>query len=266
MGSLADKTAVIFGAGGAIGSRTARVFAREGASVFLSGRNLDNVERVATQISRAGGSAAAARVDATNEAQVNAYVDDLVSSGHDIDIAFNAVGLPPQEYGQGIPATLLPYEKLLAILETHVGAQFLTSRSVGRHMARGGRGVILMLSASPARLAGGSIPSISTASAAVEGLTRSLAAELGSAGVRVLGLRPGGMADSRTIRQTFELMGGDGSNIGDAQLGRIIGESNIMGRQPTLDETAEVAAFLVSDRASSMAGTIVNASCGEVID
>ncbi len=61
---LQDKVAVIYGAGGAIGGAVARAFAADGASLFLTGRTLAPVEAVAKEIVAAGGSAAAAEVDA----------------------------------------------------------------------------------------------------------------------------------------------------------------------------------------------------------
>jgi NADP-dependent 3-hydroxy acid dehydrogenase YdfG len=61
---LTNKNAVIYGAGGAVGGAIARAFAREGARVFLTGRNLDSVDAVAKDIIAAGGAAEAAQVDA----------------------------------------------------------------------------------------------------------------------------------------------------------------------------------------------------------
>ena len=68
---LKDKVAVIYGAGGAIGGAVARAFAREGAKLFLTGRNLAPVEAVAKEIVSAGGYADAAEVDALDEQAVD---------------------------------------------------------------------------------------------------------------------------------------------------------------------------------------------------
>jgi NAD(P)-dependent dehydrogenase (short-subunit alcohol dehydrogenase family) len=72
---LENKTAVIYAAGGAIGGAVARAFAREGATLFLTGRNLANVESVATEIVAAGGVAEAAEVDALDEEAVAHHGD-----------------------------------------------------------------------------------------------------------------------------------------------------------------------------------------------
>jgi NADP-dependent 3-hydroxy acid dehydrogenase YdfG len=68
---LQDKVAVIYGAGGAIGSAVARAFAGEGARLFLTGRQRAPVEAVAKDIVAAGGSAEAAEVDALDEQAVD---------------------------------------------------------------------------------------------------------------------------------------------------------------------------------------------------
>ena len=68
---LENKTAVIYGAGGAIGGAVARAFAGEGAKLFLTGRRLAPVQAVATEVVSAGGSAQAAEIDALEEQAVD---------------------------------------------------------------------------------------------------------------------------------------------------------------------------------------------------
>jgi NADP-dependent 3-hydroxy acid dehydrogenase YdfG len=71
---LKNKVAVIYGAGGDVGGAVARAFAREGAKLFLSGRNLHKVEAVAADVIGRGGVAEAAQVDALDEQAVEKYV------------------------------------------------------------------------------------------------------------------------------------------------------------------------------------------------
>jgi NADP-dependent 3-hydroxy acid dehydrogenase YdfG len=70
---LKDKVAVIYGAGGAIGSAVTRAFASEGAELFLTGRHLAPLEAVAKDVVAAGGSAEAAEVDALDEQAVDTH-------------------------------------------------------------------------------------------------------------------------------------------------------------------------------------------------
>lgn len=67
---LENKNAIIYGAGGAVGGAVARVFAREGAKVFLTGHHLASVDAVAHDISTSGGVAESAQVDALDEKAV----------------------------------------------------------------------------------------------------------------------------------------------------------------------------------------------------
>ena len=91
---LTDKVAVLYGAGGAIGSAVARAFACEGATLFLTGRQLAPVEAVAKEIVAAGGSAEAAAVDALDEQAMDQHLQSVTDQAGRVDISFNAVGIP----------------------------------------------------------------------------------------------------------------------------------------------------------------------------
>src|SRR5688500_5140048 len=91
---LEDKVAVIYGAGGAIGSAVARAFASEGAELFLTGRHLAPVDAVAEEIASAGGSAEAAEVDALDEQAVDRHLQSVIDKAGRLDISFNAIGIP----------------------------------------------------------------------------------------------------------------------------------------------------------------------------
>src|SRR5947207_5483842 len=90
---LTNKTAVIYGAAGHIGSAVARAFARDGARLFLAGRTLAKVQRIADEIGAAGGSAEAAEVDATDKASIERHLDALVAEAGSIDVSFNAISI-----------------------------------------------------------------------------------------------------------------------------------------------------------------------------
>src|SRR5260370_6240940 len=91
---LKNKVAVIYGAGGAVGSAIATAFAKEGARVFLSSRTAAKVEAVARGIASGGGVSEAAEVDALDEASIEKHLDSIVSQTRGIDISFNAIGVP----------------------------------------------------------------------------------------------------------------------------------------------------------------------------
>jgi NAD(P)-dependent dehydrogenase (short-subunit alcohol dehydrogenase family) len=90
-GLLQGKTALIYGAGGAIGGAVARAFAGEGATVYLAGRTESRLEKVARDIREQGGTAETAVVDALDEEQVDAFVDFVAKKSKRIDISFNVI-------------------------------------------------------------------------------------------------------------------------------------------------------------------------------
>jgi NAD(P)-dependent dehydrogenase (short-subunit alcohol dehydrogenase family) len=149
---LENKNAVVYGAGGAIGGAVARAFAREGARVFLTGRTMDKIDAVAGDISAAGGVVETAEVDVLDERAVEEHADAVAQRAGRIDVSFNAIGIPQQGV-QGIPLVDLSPESFGLPIRTYTTAQFLTARAAARRMVEHGSGVILTLTATPARLA-----------------------------------------------------------------------------------------------------------------
>lgn len=134
MSELAGKTAVIYGAGGAIGGAVARAFAREGARVFLTWRRLAPVEAVAKDIVSAGGVAEAVEVDALDEKAIDKHLQSIVAKAGRVDISFNAMGNSPDLQrisSYPFPATLGEFE-----LQRHnysvAHAYFSTALSLAR--------------------------------------------------------------------------------------------------------------------------------------
>jgi NAD(P)-dependent dehydrogenase (short-subunit alcohol dehydrogenase family) len=103
---LKNRTAVVYGAGGAVGAAVARAFAREGAQVFLTGRDRGRLDALAKEISAADGQVETAEVDALDAESVESHLDAVVSKTGTIDVSFNAIGIPQQGI-QGIPITEL---------------------------------------------------------------------------------------------------------------------------------------------------------------
>ena len=90
---LENKNAIVYGGGGAIGGAVSRAFACEGAHLFLAGRTLAKVEAVAEEISAAGRTAEAARVDALDEQTVDEQSNAVAEEAGSIDVSFNAVSI-----------------------------------------------------------------------------------------------------------------------------------------------------------------------------
>jgi len=261
---LQNKHAVIFGAGGEVGSAVAKEFAAQGATVFLSGRHLASVEQVAADIRQDDGKARAAEVDALDEQAVNAYLDGVAQEAGSIDILLNVTGPQAKDYGNGTSTLELPLEQFLLPLTTLVPSQFITARAAARHMLGQHAGVILFLTASPARgMANGS--AIGSAFGAMEALLRCLTSDLSPQGVRVLGLRSGGMLETRTLQQSVENVART-LGIPKEQVVSVIEQASLLKRHATVADTAKLLAFLASDGAATITGAIMNASSGSVID
>jgi NAD(P)-dependent dehydrogenase (short-subunit alcohol dehydrogenase family) len=260
---LKDKTAVIYGAGGAIGGAVARAFAAEGARLFLAGRHLASLEAVATDVKAIGGSVDVAEVDALDEGAVDRHLQSVVDAAGRIDISFNAIGLPNPRVR--VPLTELDVEQFSLPIATYTRSYFLIARLAARRMIAKGSGVIMTMTATLSRtgtpFAGGGGP----AYAAVEALTRGLSAELAPQGIRVIGLRPQGIPETPRITQGFELYA-KASGLTWEQFVESIASRTHPRRLSTLSDLANTAVFMASDMASGMTGTIVNLSMGSLDD
>jgi NAD(P)-dependent dehydrogenase (short-subunit alcohol dehydrogenase family) len=261
---LENKSAVIYGAGGAIGGAIARAFAREGAKVFLAGRQLSSVEAVVTEIRSAGGEAEAALVNALDEQEIEKHLRTVAEKADGIDISVNAIGIPQQEV-QGTSLVELSKENFAIPITTYTQTTFLTGRAAARYMIKKHAGVILTITATPARMAAPLMGGMAPAWAAVEALTRIFAAELGPQGIRAIGLRSHAIPETETISEANSSLAA-AQGISLEQFNAQLSAMTLLQRLPTLVELANVAAFLSSDQASAMTATVVNLSCGVFVD
>ena len=261
---LKNKVAVIYGAAGAVGSAVSRAFAREGAKLFLTGVQESSVAALAKEIVSAGGSAEAAEVNALDDKAIDKHLQSVVDKTGQIDISFNAVGLRNTKL-QGVPLVELDLEEFARPIETYANSYFLTARQAARRMMVKEAGVIMTVTSTPSRTGIPLMGGVGPAMAAVEQLTRNLSAELAPKKIRVVGLRPTGMADSGTIKEVFGLHA-KAWGIKWEQFQEIIAARSHGRRLSTLTEMANVAAFMASDEASGMTGTILNLSLGALDD
>lgn len=259
------ESAIVFGAGGSIGTAVAKEFAEEGAEVFLSGRTKSNVEEIARQITAAGGKARATAIDVLDENAVNEYIDRVVKQTGKIDIVLDASGPLAREYGNTKLAVDLPVAEFLIPLQTMVRSRFITARAAARQMIRQHSGVIILVTGSPARPHVRGATAIGAAFAAMENLTQNLAFEVSPCGVRVVCLRTTANVDSRSIQDTTALIAGQ-LNITRDQAMEQIGQYNFLKVAATVQDTANAAVLIASDRARMMTGTVVNATAGAALD
>ncbi|GAA2559512.1 SDR family NAD(P)-dependent oxidoreductase [Pseudonocardia hydrocarbonoxydans] len=243
---LENRTAVVYGAGGAIGGALARGFAAEGARCVLVGRTPGPLDTTAAAVRASGGRAETAVLDALDEAAVNDHADSVAAATGSLDISVNVI---TQEAVFG-PLADLPVADVARSVAGTVTSQLITTRAAARHMGKQGSGVILFFGGSDGIYKQPGMGSVQIGMDVVEGIRRQWACELGPLGVRVLTLLTGG------IPETFP----DAPEMEPAK--QAIADATLLGRAATLEDVGRVAAFVASDRARSMTATQVNISCG----
>ena len=247
---LNNKVAVVYGASGGIGGAVARAFAREGAKVFLTGR-----DPASTDVEQ---------VDALDEQAIDAHLQSVIDTAGRIDISFNAIGISNAQI-LGVPLTELDLEHFQDPIAAYTTSYFLTARLAARRMIPNKSGVIMTVTALHSRTGLPLVGGYGPAMAAKEALTRDLSAELAPHGIRVVGLRPQGMPETRTIRDAFEPRA-KASGMTWEQWQEFLAGRTHPRRLMTLDEMANMAVVLASDRASGMTGTTVNLTMGSLDD
>src|SRR5713101_2569513 len=261
---LKDKVAVIYGAGGAIGGAVARAFASEGAKVFLAGHSLAPVEVVAQDIVSARGTAEAAEVDALDEQAVDRHLQSVIDKAGRVDISFNAVGIPDAKI-LGVPLIELDVEQFSLPIAVYTRSYFLTARLAARHMVPNKSGVIMRVTTLHSRMGSRLNGGYGPAMAAMDAHTRDLSAELAPQGIRVVGLRPHGMPETSIMKEVFELKASRIGMTWEQFQGYLAGMTHPR-RVMKLEEVANMAVFMASDKASGMTGTTVNLTMGSLDD
>ncbi|WP_066374810.1 SDR family NAD(P)-dependent oxidoreductase [Herbidospora mongoliensis] len=252
---LQDKNAIIYGAGGMIGSAVAEEFARQGARVFLTGRTREPLEALAKTID-----AEFAVVDAFDEVAVDAHAAEVAARGG-IDISLNLV---PRGDVQGTPLIDMSVDDLLRPVENGLRTTFITARAAARHMTRRKRGVILTLDSGSGSgvnspMMGGTGP----ADAAIDTFVRNLAYEIGADGVRVLGVWVAGIPETFTPEKLAAVnpdIALDETAMNSLLEG--LAQMRMLKRSPRLAEVASTIAFLASDHAAGITASFVNVTGG----
>jgi NAD(P)-dependent dehydrogenase (short-subunit alcohol dehydrogenase family) len=269
---LKNKNAVIYGGGGAIGGAVARVFAREGASVFIAGQTQASLDAVAADITAAGGTVETSLVDAFDQGAVDKHAKAIASKAGGIDIALNAVSVM---HDQGTFLADLSLEEFMRPIDGFLRTLFITSKAVAPHMGGKRPGVILILSTPGSKMPAAGVLGHCVTCAGTEAFSRVLAAEMAPKNVRVICIRSHAIADAPAAgsytKEVFKTHFSykdtkENQTVEEWLPGSPMAQGTLLKRLPTLFEVAETAAFLASDRAGAMTGAIANLSCGAVVD
>ncbi|HKQ65738.1 MAG TPA: SDR family NAD(P)-dependent oxidoreductase [Methylomirabilota bacterium] len=186
MSALLGQVAVVTGAGRGIGHATAMALAREGATVVLAARTRQQLAATAAEIRETGGAALAIPTDVTQDAAVEAMVEQAIAELGRLDILVTAAGVA--SFGPVSGTKPADWDGMLAV---NLRAVMVTCRAVLPIMIRQRRGTIINVASVAAQRAIPGAAVYTATKAGVVGFSRVLAEELRSEGIRVGVLVPG---------------------------------------------------------------------------
>jgi NAD(P)-dependent dehydrogenase (short-subunit alcohol dehydrogenase family) len=245
---MATPVVLITGALTGIARATALAFAQKGAKIIASGRHEEAGTALVAELRAAGAEAEFVRADVRHEDDVRALVDKTVARFGRLDIAVNAAGTE----GKPGPAVEQTPESYAATFDTNVLGTILSMKHELRVMQPQGRGSIVNISSTFGHGGGANASMYSASKHAVEGLTKSVALEVGSSGVRVNAVAPGPIQTAMLDRFT-------GGEQGKAYLATLNAQKRI--GQP--DEVARAILYVSSDDASFVTGHILSVDGGK---
>jgi NAD(P)-dependent dehydrogenase (short-subunit alcohol dehydrogenase family) len=189
MPDLRDQLAIVTGASSGLGEATAVRLAKLGARVALLARSKTDLDRVASRIRDAGGTATTVPTDLADPAAVTAATDQIISGGQPPRVLVNVAATDAPG-----PAEALSLEDWERVIRVNLTAPFLLSRAVLPHMRAAGGGTIVNVSSVAGRRGWANASAYCATKFGLTGLTQALAAEGAAHGVRVVCLYPGAMA------------------------------------------------------------------------
>ncbi len=244
-GRLQGKTAIITGASAGIGRASARLFAREDATVILSDIKVDEGERAAAEIRGEGGSAEFVAADVSDEAAMRALVDGTVARHGRLDVLYNNAGGATPRDGS---ATELPIDEFWRTISVDLFGPFLGCRFAIPHMQRAGGGSIINTTSIRALTGTAGADAYSSAKGGVIALTRALAMHWHKAGIRVNAIGPG-MVLTERVRAMLD------------PTSNPIAKKSLMGPMEP-DDIAYLALYLASDESKRITGAVLPAESG----
>ena len=254
---LRKQVAVITGSGRGIGRAIARLFAKEGAAVFLTARTKSELAKTAKQITADGGRAAFVTADLAQEADCLRVVGEAREKLGPVSILVNNAG----HYGPIAPVEDYPLEEFDKVMAVHLRAAFLLTQRVLPEMYERKAGVILNISSLSAKSAFPWGSAYAAAKAGMLGLTRVTAAEGARKGVRVNALCPGPVTETMMSKELGATLA---KKLGVSKEEQLAGFLNtlLQGRAQTADEIAQAALFLCSEQSSAITGQAINVDGG----
>ena len=256
---LRDKVALITGSGRGIGRSTAKLFAAQGASVFLTARTSAELTATCDEIRTSGATADFLSADLATESGCRSAFDAALHRFQRVDILVNNAG----HYGPVVPVEEYPLDEFDKVLAVHLRAAFLLTKLALPAMYERHSGVVLNISSISAKAAYGWGSAYAAAKAGLLGFTRVTAAEAARRGVRVNAICPGPVTETLMSKELGEVLAARLGLSPEDQLKGFL-NSLLQGRGQTALEIAQAALFLCSDHASAVVGQSLNVDGGAV--
>jgi 3-oxoacyl-[acyl-carrier protein] reductase len=250
MGKLDGRVAFVTGAGRGIGAATALRLAEDGARVVLADIDPEGCKQVAAQIEQAGSQALAISCNVADRAAVEAAFQEAVERFGRLDILVNNAGVLRDNL-----LFKMSDDDWETVMNVHLKGAFLCSRAAQAHMVQQKYGRIISLS-SVSALGNRGQANYSTAKAGLQGLTKTLAIELGPFGITANAVAPG-FIDTEMTRATARRQGHDPDQVIE-----MASKSIPVRRVGQPRDVANVICFLASEESSYVTGQIIYVAGG----
>jgi NAD(P)-dependent dehydrogenase (short-subunit alcohol dehydrogenase family) len=245
---MSEHIVLITGGLTGIGRAAALAFAREGASVVVSGRKEAEGKALEAELSALGAKAAFIRADVRQEDEVRNLIDKTVARFGRLDVGVNNAGTE----GKPGPVTEQTAESYAATFDTNVLGALLSMKHELRVMLPQGSGSIVNISSTYGHEGARGASIYAASKHAVEGLTKSAALEAAGSGVRVNAVAPGPTETGMLNRFT-----------GTAERKAALAAGVPLGRAAQPEEIARAIVFVASNAASFMTGQILTVDGGK---
>ena len=241
---LQNKVALVTGGAQGIGKTISEELVRNGAHVVLGDVNLEGAQATAEAINNNGGSASAVKIDVSNPAEVKQVFDSILKDKKPIDIMINNAGITRD--GLMVRMKEADWDRVLNI---NLKGTFLCSQQAAKQMMKQKSGVIVNIASIVGVMGNFGQANYSASKAGVIGLTKTLAREVASRGIRVNAVAPG-FIDTEMTR------------VLDESVRQSLIEQIPLAKLGLPEDVARCVAFLVSDRSSYITGQVINVNGG----
>ncbi len=241
---LKDKVALVTGGAQGIGRTISEELARAGAHVVLGDVNLEGAQATAEAINVSGGSASAVKIDVSNATEVREVFDFIIKDKKPVDILINNAGITRD----GLMVRMKESDWDL-VLDINLKGSFLCSQQAAKQMMKQKSGAIVNIASIVGVMGNFGQANYSASKAGVIGLTKTLAREVASRGIRVNAIAPG-FIDTEMTR------------VLDEEVRQKLIEQIPLARLGLPEDVARCVNFLVSDKSSYITGQVINLNGG----